>query len=168
MKFALASVLMFVGMSSAFAATKAEVKPFLGEYTLVSTTKSSCNTNIRIVPACEGFVWQKIYSDGRIFDHAKFCAINEGSDRSLTPSSGGHGIFPQLTYSKVTVKLDSKIPRVTKVEAETSVSIGVFSYELATSLTMENENQLLIRTYSISDGETEEQNDGLQCVYMRK
>lgn len=156
---------LFLSSTVVLAKAKVDVESFVGEYNLVASDGGNCSGSIKVVSSCNGVKVLTVLQDGRTIVRESMCNIDKGTSRDLSRGGGGHAIFPSLDYTKTIVTSNAAENSILKIEKETSVSVGIFSSEVSTTLKMENENQLLMKialTTNASDL-TE-----VFCSYMRK
>lgn len=161
----LALVSLCATTASAFLGSrdKMDLKIFVGNYNLVSSGSGDiCANEITVIEACEGLKLQT-KSNGKARDVHALCKVDQGGQRKVAKGGGGHAIFPSLDFTKVTVTSNAAEKKLTKVESETSVSIGIFDWTSETTVQMENENQMTVKV----DLKRSDLEPSL-CVYMRK
>ncbi len=160
------AILVSLCTTSAFAKEKADLKQFVGDFNLVSSSATgNCPKDIGVIATCDGLKVQAIYGEKQRSNQWSFCSVDKGTKRDVSRGSVGHIGLPELEITKVTVTSNPKERKLTKVESSTSVSIGVYSADFETSIQMENENQM---TVQVRDNNDTEEGFEMSCTYMRK
>ncbi len=157
-------VSLCLSSTAVLAKVNVNVESFAGEYSLVASDGGNCSSSIKIVSACNGVKVLSVLQDGRTMERESMCNIDKGASRDLS-RGGGHAIFPSLDYTKTVVTSNAAENSISKIQKETSVSLGIFSSELSTTLKMENENQLLM-TIALTTNASDRTE--VFCSYMRK
>lgn len=148
-------------------AVSAFANPFVGSYGLTYAEEGNrCVQNLVITEGCDGIQVKHEYADGRLHDYHgnHFCSINKGTKRSGQYNSGGHAIFPSYDLTATTVTYDAKERKLTKVEKDVSISIGIFRNTSEETLQLDGENGLTIVRKSMYGVEAEPST----CIYKRK
>ncbi len=158
-------VSLCLSSTAVLAKVNVNVESFAGEYSLVASDGGDCSSSIKIISACNGVKVLTVLQDGRTMERESMCNIDKGTSRDLSRGGGGHAIFPSLDYTKTVVTSNAAENSISKIEKETSVSLGIFSSELSTTLKMENENQLLL-TIALTTNASDRTE--VFCSYMRK
>lgn len=157
--------LLSLSLVSLFA-TSAFANPFVGKYSFSYTEEGNkCAEEIVITEACDGVkVMQEI--NGRLYDYNanQYCGIDKGTKRNSQYNSGGHAIIPSYDFTSTTVTSNAKERKITKIETEVAVSIGIFKFTSEQSLQLDGSDGLTITSKSISSASE----TSSVCFYKRK